>query len=89
MFVIFGIRRLGKVLATLSYVCGNCGQAAAHRIYTRWTFFSLFFLPVLPLGRKQYHSQCIGCGAERKLTRQEAELIVGGAPTGSSPVAAR
>ena len=51
-------------------------------------FFSLFFLPIIPLGRKQYRSQCIGCGAERKLTRQEAEMIVGGAPTGS-PVAAR
>ena len=88
MFLIFGIRRLGKVLATLSYVCGTCGQAAAHRIYTRWTFFSLFFLPIIPLGRKQYRSQCIGCGAERNLTRQEAELIVSGVPTGP-PVAAR
>jgi hypothetical protein len=77
MFIVFGVKRLYRVLATMSYVCVNCGQAAAHRIYSRWLFFSVFLLPVFPLGRKHHHSQCIGCGATVNLTREQAETIIG------------
>ena len=78
--LIFGFKQLAKLLATLSYVCNSCGQPAAHRIFTRWNWFSLFFIPVIPLGTKRYYDTCVACGRTVRLTRQQAEGIIGQPP---------
>ena len=76
MFIIFGYRVITKMLATLSYVCGSCGRLTGHHIHTRWRFFTLFFLPVIPLGRKHYRDLCVGCGQVSELSREAAEMII-------------
>ena len=78
MFVIFGTKIRGSVLAMLSYVCGNCAQPAAHRISTYWRWFTLFFVPVFPIGKKRHLDTCIACGVTYELTREQAEAIIGG-----------
>lgn len=78
--IIFGFKQLAKLLATLSYVCNNCRQPAAHRIFTRWNWFSLFFIPVIPLGGKRYFDTCIACGRTVRLTREQAMAIIGQPP---------
>ncbi len=78
--IIFGFKQLAKLLATLSYVCNSCHQPAAHRIFSRWSWFSLFFIPVIPLGGKKYFDTCIACGRTVRLTREQAEGIIGQPP---------
>jgi hypothetical protein len=75
MFVIFGIKRLVRRLATVFAVCGQCGSPAAQVIVRRSTWFSLFFIPVIPLGSK-YSSTCTLCGVATKLEKEQALHVV-------------
>lgn len=71
--VIFGFRTRVAILATLNYICEVCGVAAAHRVVRRRRWFTLFFIPVIPLGAGRYTDTCISCGRVRQLTRDQAE----------------
>jgi hypothetical protein len=75
MLVIFGIKRMARRLATVFAVCGQCGSPAAQVIVRRSTWFSLFFIPVIPLGSK-YSSTCTLCGAATKLDKEQALHLV-------------
>lgn len=48
----------------LNTVCPRCGQRAdiVGKIYRPW--FTLFFLPLFPIGRSQRFSECSKCGAQ-------------------------
>jgi uncharacterized Zn finger protein len=73
--VIFGYRTRVAILATLNYICQFCGVAAAHRVVRRRRWFTLFFIPVIPLGAGQYTDTCVSCGRVRKLTKEQAESV--------------
>jgi hypothetical protein len=75
MLVIFGIKRLVRRLATVFAVCGQCGSPAAQVIVRRSTWFSLFFIPVIPLGSK-YSSTCTLCGTATRLDKEQALHMV-------------
>jgi zinc-ribbon family len=75
MLVIFGIKRLVRRLATMFAVCGQCGSPAAQVIVRRSTWFSLFFIPVIPLGSK-YSSTCTLCGTATRLDKDQALHMV-------------
>ncbi|MGH9019207.1 MAG: zinc-ribbon domain-containing protein, partial [Acidimicrobiales bacterium] len=75
MFVIFGIKRLRKRLATVFAMCGTCHTPAAQVIIRASTWFSLFFIPVIPLGSK-YYSTCTMCGATTKVDKARAMAMV-------------
>jgi Protein of unknown function (DUF2510) len=83
MILIFGFRRRVALLATLSLACPN-GHVAAHRILklTRW--FTLFFLPVIPVSRK-YLSVCIQCGVTLDIPKSAAEEMASAVSTGTGP----
>lgn len=85
--IIFGFRSFVKTLAMLTLVCDHCHNPAAHRIVQRSRWFTLFFIPVIPLGFSRF-SICTFCGVTRKITKQEAERLQSGtgAPT-AAPVA--
>lgn len=71
MFLIFGIKRMARRLGTVFALCGLCRTPAAQVIGRRSTWFSLFFIPVIPLGTK-YFSTCTLCGGSVKLTKDQA-----------------
>ena len=75
MFILFGTRAMVRVLATVSYLCTQTNQPAAHRLVkvTRW--FTLFFIPIFPFSRR-YVLTCIACGQQSKLTQEQADQIV-------------
>lgn len=90
MFFIFGIKRMGRRLATVFAMCGQCHSPAAQVIVRRATWFTLFFIPVIPLGSK-YVSTCTLCGASIRIDKEQALHMVAvsqQSPAPSSPLTA-
>jgi hypothetical protein len=72
MFLIFGTTLRDRVLTVVHFVCTYCGEAAPQEVIERATKLSLFFIPLLTLGRR--HSVvCTRCGSDTPLTREQAE----------------
>ncbi len=87
MFLIFGIKRLKRRLATVFAMCGRCNTPAAQVVVRVGTWFSLFFVPVIPLGTR-YISTCTLCGESVKIDKAQALQTVEAARrqgVGSSP----
>ncbi|MFE9994584.1 zinc-ribbon domain-containing protein [Streptomyces avermitilis] len=72
--IIFGARGYLYQLAILTLVCGRCGNPSAHTLRKRVTKFTLFFVPLFPFSTK-YTTQCTFCGAEQKVTKEQAERL--------------
>jgi hypothetical protein len=61
MLIIYGIRRKIKGLGQLAYACSCCGRHTSHTAYTEREWLTLFFIPVIPFGKK-YGLSCNLCG---------------------------
>ncbi|MEU5508049.1 zinc-ribbon domain-containing protein [Streptomyces fungicidicus] len=72
--IIFGTKGYLYQLAILTLVCAQCGNPSAHTLRKRVTKFTLFFVPLFPVSTK-YTTQCTFCGAEQKLTAEQAEQL--------------
>ena len=61
MLVIFGFRVLYRTIGHGTFHCQRCGgdREYARRAGRRW--FTLFFIPVVPLGRAGEHVRCAVC----------------------------
>jgi zinc-ribbon family len=75
MLLIFGFRVYTELLATVAYVCENCGQHAAHHLSRRTRKVTLFFLPLFPVSTK-YVDTCSYCGRNLRVPREQAEAAV-------------
>ena len=73
--IIFGTRSYLYQLAILTLVCGRCGNPSAHTLRKRVTKFTLFFVPLFPFSTK-YQTQCTFCGAEQKITKEQADQLL-------------
>jgi hypothetical protein len=65
--IIFGTRTTVRLLAMLNLVCARCGNPAAHRIEERRRKFTLFFLPIFPIGARRTYGTCTYCGLVTEL----------------------
>ncbi|MFJ7043718.1 zinc-ribbon domain-containing protein [Streptomyces sp. JV178] len=74
MLIIFGTKGYLYQLAILTLVCGQCGNPSAHTLRKRVTKFTLFFVPLFPVSTN-YRTQCTFCGAEQKVTAEQAEQL--------------
>ncbi|MEV7887945.1 zinc-ribbon domain-containing protein [Streptomyces sp. NPDC002817] len=72
--IIFGTKGYLYQLAILTLVCGQCGNPAAHTLRKRVTKFTLFFVPLFPFSTK-FTTQCTFCGAEQKITKEQADQL--------------
>jgi hypothetical protein len=72
--IIFGTKGYLYQLAILTLVCGQCANPAAHTLRKRVTKFTLFFVPLFPISTK-YLTQCTFCGAEQKVTKEQADHL--------------
>ena len=61
MLIIFGFRVFYRTIAQGTFHCRRCGgdRQYRHRVGRRW--FTLFFIPVIPLNRVGEHVQCTTC----------------------------
>lgn len=73
--LIFGVRRRGYRMVNVFAMCGTCHTPAAHAVVRVKTFFTFFFIPLIPLGSK-YRSTCTMCGAVSNLTKEQADAAV-------------
>jgi hypothetical protein len=72
VFLIFGFRRRGYRMANVFAMCGICHTPAAQAVVKVRTFFTFFFIPLIPLGTK-YRSSCTMCGGVVQLTKAQAD----------------
>ena len=61
MILIWGLRVRAKQLATGTFCCPSCGvdRAYAHKQARRW--FTVFFIPIIPLNTLGEYVQCLTC----------------------------
>jgi tetratricopeptide (TPR) repeat protein len=52
-------------------ICENCGNLAALKSYDTQMFFVIFFLPIVPLGRKRIVDECPLCKRHRSTKQRE------------------
>ena len=63
--IIWGIRWFAKTLGQLLYGCSNCGKKTVHSAVVQKGWFTLFFIPLIPIGKK-YVIVCNLCGLRLK-----------------------
>jgi ribosomal protein L37E len=59
--LIFGIRRKSSITGHITKKCSHCGATCAHTQIESKRFFTLFFIPLIPLGSSHY-TTCTSCG---------------------------
>jgi hypothetical protein len=61
--IIFGRRTTTKTITAGSFTCPRCGPGRGyeHKQVNRW--FTLYFIPVIPLGTVGEYVECQGCAA--------------------------
>lgn len=62
MFVIFGTRGVTSTEDRGAFFCPRCEDERAYRKKRVRRFFTLFFVPVVPLDRVAEYVECEGCG---------------------------
>ena len=71
MLVIFGTTVRDRVLDTVRFICTFCGVDAPQELVERATRLSIFFIPLLTLGRR-HEVVCTRCGGATSLTKDQA-----------------
>lgn len=64
MILFFGTRLRRRLLDTGTFRCPLCGVDRPYDHLEVRTWFHLFWVPVVPLGRPQEALRCHGCGVE-------------------------
>ena len=75
--IIFGGRRTVKPLGILQAQCPRCGQVAAQRLIRTTRWFTLFFLPVIPLGSRHI-ATCTYCGSAVVVPKEAVDGLLAG-----------
>lgn len=71
-FIIFGWpKRTKEHGPTMPEHCGNCDNQVYFSLFKARRWFSLYFIPVLPLSRAERFLMCSVCGAGYEIDRTE------------------
>jgi zinc ribbon protein len=73
--IIFGFRRIAHRIAVLTLLCHSCGNPCAQVLRKVVTWFTLFFIPVIPV-RTRRSLQCTFCAAESGISKTQAEQLL-------------
>lgn len=72
MFVLFGFKTTQKVIAEEGKIrCGRCNNISNWMVLKVTNWFSLFFIPIIPLST-HYYEQCPICRGVTEISKQEA-----------------
>ena len=78
MFIIWGMGHRTTKIAGIAAesLCGRCNNMTARRVIKLTSWFTLFFIPIIPY-RRQYLLVCPICGQARPLTKAEFDSLTG------------
>ena len=65
MFFFFGVRRKERPIGQVERSCSKCGRPTVHTALEFKSWFTLFFIPVIPFGTT-YLTRCNLCGMKYK-----------------------
>jgi len=74
MFFLFGLRTKAKALGQLERPCVKCTRPTMHAAVEAKRWFTLFFIPVIPLGGS-YAVRCGVCGLSNKAPAEIKNLL--------------
>ncbi len=63
MFIIFGTSNKKAVLARGRFHCPNCRAETSYEHIEERPHFSLFFIPLIPLGKGADYVRCTSCNS--------------------------
>jgi transcription elongation factor Elf1 len=75
--IIWGFRSRGKALGQRMLNCPNCHRDAMTAAYQSRRWFTLFFIPVFPIGAKRTLARCGLCGYQYQVDNAQAEALFG------------
>jgi ribosomal protein L37E len=70
--IIFGSSSKNKVMGQMQYVCSRCGRQAFHTIVRSRRWFTLYFLPVIPINTTTT-ARCNLCGFQQAINNEQAD----------------
>lgn len=76
MFILLGTKEKTKVMTEMESIelCMNCNNEVKHAVIRNRLYFTLFFIPLLPL-HTRYSVVCPACTFERKIKKSEAKAF--------------
>ena len=74
MFFLIGIRTKAKAIAQQDRICSKCSRPTIHAIVQTRKWFTLFFIPVIPLGGNIF-ARCNVCGLTSKCTSELKDQV--------------
>jgi hypothetical protein len=75
MLIIFGFKTAVRMLGVVTVTCRRCGNPVAHRLEERRRVVTLFFVPILPLGRRTVIT-CTYCGVTSEVEADHVPVLV-------------
>jgi tetratricopeptide (TPR) repeat protein len=70
--IIFGTRNTNNVLGQTQFVCPQCRRQAYHTVVRSRQWFTLYFIPVIPMG-KSTTARCNLCGFRGQISNEQAD----------------
>jgi zinc ribbon protein len=74
MLFFFGVRTRSKALAQLEQPCSKCSKPTIHTAVETKRWFTLFFVPVIPLGTNHL-VRCNLCGLKQKCSLEQTARL--------------
>ena len=90
--IFFGSRSYNRVLGQVRYPCRRCQQHSYHVVVLSNNWFTLYFVPVIPLG-KSFSARCNLCGYQESPSETQIKIwfsegqIATASPAGSQKTA--
>ena len=60
--ILFGTRGITSTLNHGEFYCPRCDHQEEYELKQQRPYFTLFFLPIFPIGRASRYVECAGCG---------------------------
>ncbi len=75
--IIYGTRGFKKIIGSTmkAYSCDRCGNTMAFEVVREWIWFTLFFIPLIPLYRK-YYLVCPHCRGMVQIKKKELDAYM-------------
>jgi tetratricopeptide (TPR) repeat protein len=70
--IIFGSRNNNNVMGQTQFVCPQCRRQAYHTVVRSSRWFTLYFIPVIPMG-KTTTARCNLCGFRGQISNEQAD----------------